>query len=203
MSARVASVVRNIILVRHGETDWNLVGRWQGTTDIPLSDAGRAQARELGERLRGAGIARVHASHLSRAKETADIVAAMLDLRAPVVVDARLRERGYGCFEGLTRDECAARFPEPWARYQADRRAVPPDAEPQAEIIARVMAAMHDIATATDLPSDGPVLVVSHGGSIRSFVHAAVGVLLPPLGNGADVRMRFDGARFQLTDGVA
>ena len=199
----MAAGVRNVILVRHGETEWNLVGRWQGTTDIPLSDAGRAQARDLGQRLRGAGITRVHTSHLSRARETADIVAATWDLRVPVIVDERLRERGYGGFEGLTRDECAARFPQAWAEYQADRRAVPPDAEPQAEIIARVMAAMHEIAAATDLPPTTPVLVVSHGGSIRSFVHAAVGVLLPPLGNGAIVQLRFDGARFRLTDGGA
>ncbi len=197
----MGGAIRNILLVRHGETEWNLVGRWQGTTDIPLSDNGRAQARELGERLRGHGIARVFASNLSRARETAEIVTATLDLNVPVVVDARLRERGYGCFEGLTRDECAARFPDAWEKYQIDRRVVPPDGESQTAIITRVMAVMREIASVADLPDDASVLVVSHGGSIRSFVHAAVGVLLAPLGNGALVRLTFEDGRFRLLEG--
>ena len=190
---------RHIFLARHGETEWNRIGRWQGVTDIPLSDVGRAQARALGERLRAAGIRHVHASHLTRASETAEIVAAVLGLTEPLRVDSRLRERGYGCFEGLTREECAARYPEVWERYAQDRRIVPPDAEPQAEIIARVTAAMQDVAGG--LGEDGAALVVSHGGTIRSFVHAVLGVTLPPLGNGAVVRLRatIDG-RFALAE---
>jgi broad specificity phosphatase PhoE len=190
-------VPRTILLARHGETEWNRIGRWQGATDIPLSDVGRAQARVLGERLRGRGIARVHASHLARARETAEIVSATLGLDPPAL-DARLRERGYGCFEGLTRDECAAHYPDAWALYLADRRMIPPEAEPQSEIIERVTAAMHAVAAAA---ADGTiVLVVSHGGSIRSFVHAAFGVLLPPLDNGALCRLDFDDGRFLLVD---
>ena len=190
---------RHVFLARHGETEWNRIGRWQGVTDIPLSDVGRAQARALGERLRAAGIRHVHASHLARARETAEIVAAVLGLPGLVRVDSRLRERGYGCFEGLTRDECAARYPEVWERYALDRRVVPPDAEPQAEIIARVTAAMQDVAGVRG--EDGAALVVSHGGTIRSFVHAVLGVTLAPLGNGAVVHLRasVDG-RFALAE---
>lgn len=198
---------RTIFLVRHGETEWNLIGRWQGTTDIPLSDTGRAQARALGIRMRGHGIVRVYTSHLSRARETAEIVAALLGSNLQVVVDARLRERGYGCFEGLTRDECAARYPGVWEQYEADRRHVPPDAEPQTEIVARVTAVMHEIATATDpavpdAQDDAPILVVSHGGAIRSFVLATSGILLPPLHNGAVLPVAFDGERFRLADEI-
>ncbi|MBC8131911.1 MAG: histidine phosphatase family protein [Deltaproteobacteria bacterium] len=185
----MAAPDRTIILARHGETEWNRIGRWQGATDIPLSDVGRAQAVALGERLAGHGIKHACASHLMRARETAEIVAATLSLPMPVMIDPRLRERGYGSFEGLTREECTERHPEAWARYLADRRAVPPDAEPQAEIITRMTAAMQTVATATE--GVEPILVVSHGGAIRSFIHAAADVVLPPLGNGAIVRLRY------------
>ena len=184
---------RVIFLARHGETEWNRVGRWQGKTDIPLSDVGRAQAQQLRERMRGRGIGRVYASDLGRARETAHIVAASLGL-TPVTLDARLRERGFGCFEGLTRAECELHHPEAWSRYLADRRSTPPDAEPQAEVVARMMSALTDIAAAT--PDDGAVLAVSHGGAIRSFVHAVTGLTPPPLENGALFRAHFEGDRF-------
>ena len=74
---------RTVYLARHGETEWNRIGRWQGATDIPLSDVGRAQARLLADRLRDRRIARVHASQLSRALETAQIIAARLGAPAP------------------------------------------------------------------------------------------------------------------------
>src|SRR3982751_4674804 len=89
---------RLVFLARHGETAWNRAGRWQGKTDIPLSDAGRAQARALGAGLVGRGIVAVHASDLQRATETAEIIAGMLGIAA-LTVDARLGERGFGCFE--------------------------------------------------------------------------------------------------------
>jgi broad specificity phosphatase PhoE len=191
---------RIIYLARHGETEWNRIGRWQGATDIPLSDTGRAQARRLAERLRDRGITRVHASHLSRALETAQIVAAELGLPAPVV-DARLCERGYGVFEGLTRDECAARFPDAWERYLADRRAVPPEAEPQHEVVTRVTAAMHAVAAAlTSAAATGTTLVISHGGTIRTFIHALTGLAPPPLDNGTLFRIGFEHGRFVSAD---
>ena len=198
---------RVIYLARHGETPWNRVGRWQGQTDVPMSDTGREQARALAERLRHLGLARVHASHLSRALETAQIVAAHLGLPAPAV-DARLRERGYGVFEGLTREECAARHPHAWERYLADRRAVPPQAEPPDEVVARITAAMHAIARA-DAATDsdgaaatpaGPTLVISHGGTIRSFIHAMFGVMPPPLANATVYRVRFEAGAFVSAD---
>ena len=86
-----------------------------------------------------------------------------------------------------------------WQRYLADRRLVPPDAEPQATIVARATTALREIATAphTDGDSLDPVaLVVSHGGTIRTFVQAELGVLLPPLANGQVLRLRFERGRF-------
>jgi len=188
---------RIIYLARHGETEWNRVGRWQGKTDIPLSDVGREQARALRDRVRGRGILRVYASDLGRARETADIVAAALGL-TPVTLDERLRERGFGCFEGLTRAECQRHHPEAWARYLADRRSTPPDAEPQAQVVERMRAALVDVATAT--PDGGAVLAVSHGGAIRSFVHAITGLAPPPLDNAALFRARFEEDRFVAAD---
>jgi len=188
---------RIIFLARHGETEWNRVGRWQGKTDIPLSDVGRAQAHALRQRVSDRGITRVYASDLGRARETADIVAAALGL-TPVTLDARLRERGFGCFEGLTRAECGVHHPEAWARYLADRRSTPPDAEPQGDVVARMMEALTEIARAT--PDDGAVLAVSHGGAIRSFVHAVTGLTPPPLDNGALFRARFEDNRFVAAD---
>jgi broad specificity phosphatase PhoE len=182
-----------IFLARHGETEWNRVGRWQGRTDIPLSEVGRAQARELGERLRGRGIVEIHTSDLSRARETAEIVAATLGL-ARVGVDPRLRERGFGCFEGLTRQECADRHPDAWQRYLVDRRVTPPDAEPQADVVSRVVAALTAVTASAD--HTGPLLVISHGGAIRSFIHATTGTAPPPLHNAALFLATHDGTRF-------
>jgi len=192
---------RLLFLVRHGETEWNRVGRWQGKTDIPLSDVGRQQARALAAELMGRGIADVHASDLRRAMETAQLIAAALGVAEPKV-DARLRERGFGCFEGFTREECAERHPDAWTRYLADRRATPPGGEPQADVAARILAALTDIARAP-VAADAATLVVSHGGAIRTFIHEVTGEAPPPLENGALFLARWAGARFVSVTRVA
>ena len=186
-----------IFLARHGETEWNRVGRWQGKTDIPLSEVGRSQARDLGERLRDRGIAEIHTSDLCRARETAEIVATTLGITR-VSFDPRLRERGFGCFEGLTREECAARHADAWQRYLADRRVTPPDAEPQADVVARMLEAMTALAVSAD--RSGPVLVVSHGGAIRTFVHTVTGAAPPPLANAALFLATYVHPRFVSVD---
>jgi probable phosphoglycerate mutase len=194
---RPADQLLCIFLARHGETEWNRAGRWQGKTDIPLSEIGRAQARALATGLRGRGIVAVHASDLSRAMETADIIARALGVEG-FSVDARLRERGFGCFEGLSRAECAEQHPEAWARYMADRRSTPPGGEPQAEVAERVVAAMTDIARA----AGEATLVISHGGTIRTFIHEVTGTAPPPLDNGALFLARYAGGRFVSVDEV-
>jgi broad specificity phosphatase PhoE len=193
--------VKSLFVARHGETEWNRVGRWQGNTDIPLSEVGRAQALALGERLRGLGIAQVHASHLERARETAEIVAKLLSVPT-FAVDERLRERGFGCFEGLTGAECAERYPVAWERYLADRRSTPPDAEPQPAVAARVVAALTDIAR-IPVRAGQASLVISHGGAIRTFIHAVTGAAPPPLENGALFLVRYDVDRFVSVTAVA
>ena len=176
-----------LVLARHGETAWNLEQRWQGQTDVELNDSGRAQAAALAVRLAAHGIVRVVASDLSRARETAEIIARSLGVEG-VRVDPGLRERGYGVFEGLTRADCEAQHPEEWARYVADHRHTPTRAEPDAEVAARMRAA---VARAGAHAGDtrGAVLVVSHGGSIRALLAAATGWRPPPMGNGDTYRV--------------
>lgn len=171
-----------ILLARHGETAWNLEQRWQGHTDIPLSDRGREQAAALGARLRDFGIGDLRSSDLLRARETAEIVARELGLPG-VKIDARLRERSFGVFEGLTATECAAQFPEVWARYQLDRRCVPPGGEPQEQVVARLTEALQEALVATTSAAQ-PVLLVGHGGSMRALLSATFGRPFPPMPNG-------------------
>jgi probable phosphoglycerate mutase len=181
---------RLLYVARHGETDWNVAMRWQGHTDVPLNDTGRAQARELGERLRGKGIGAVVASDLSRAHETARIVAVELGL-AVAYVDARLRERQYGAFEGLTRTECETHQAAAWAAWLATRT-VPPGAEDHGPFTARLVAAI-ERAAAEALPTDAPALVVTHGGAMRALIATVSREPPPPLANTAVWTLAWEG----------
>jgi broad specificity phosphatase PhoE len=184
---------RTLYLARHGETDWNRENRWQGQSDIGLNDTGRAQAKQLAEALAPHGIAGVCASDLSRARETADIAASTLGLGA-VAIDAGLRERCFGVFEGLTRDECNARYPDDWQRYLSELKVSPPGAELPSVVAARFSAALLRLANLDGARHS--LLIVSHGGAMRSFLHAITGCLPPPLSNGATFRVRLDGSSF-------
>ncbi len=179
-------MARTLYMVRHAMTAWNAERRWQGQTDIPLSDEGRAQARELASRLRARGLVRIHTSDLSRARETAAIVAQ--DLGLTVVCDPDLRERAFGPFEGKTADECAATLGALWERYVADRRCLPEGAEPDAQVVARMDCAVERAAAA--LPDEtSSALLVSHGSSLRSLLTHYLGRPFPPLPNGALFRV--------------
>ena len=146
-----------LYLVRHGETDWNRARRIQGTTDIPLNDTGREQARATGRLLSGRQWDGIVASPLSRAFETAQIIAEELGLPEPTPLEA-LVERNYGEAEGLTGDELAARFPgETPVEGREERSAVAERALP-----ALVELAGHG--------PDRSIIVVSHGGVIRTVL---------------------------------
>ncbi|MCG5053432.1 MAG: histidine phosphatase family protein [Myxococcales bacterium] len=184
---------RTLYLTRHGETDWNREMRWQGHTDIALNAQGRAQARGLADRLDGLGIARIMASDLARARETAEIVAQRLGV-PEVHVDHRLRERSFGVFEGLTRSEVALRYPKEWADYQDDKHVTPPGAEPHALVVARVRAALLDVATSPF--GEAPALIVSHGGALRVLLAAVTGQIIPPVPNAAVYELHVEGHHF-------
>jgi broad specificity phosphatase PhoE len=166
--------VTSLTLIRHGETDWNRDGRIQGAADIPLNETGRAQARTAGETL-----ARllpedrrvvVVASDLSRARETAEIIADVLGLAAPRVYP-ELRERSYGEGEGMNAEQLEERW--------GDRRASSiPGAEPLDVVRERALAgirrAVADARLAT-APAPVEVVGVSHGTLIRTLVRHATG----------------------------
>jgi probable phosphoglycerate mutase len=156
--------VTTLLLVRHGETDWNADGRLQGQTDRPLSDFGRRQARQLAEELAGEKFEALYSSDLVRARETAEIVGGRLGL--PVVLDADLREKDWGTWEGLTAIE---------------RDSVEFVGESTQEHQNRMLCALRRIAERH--PAGGRVLVVTHGGSMRRVQTAALGIALPVVEN--------------------
>ena len=159
-----------ILLARHGESDWNRAGRWQGFADRPLTDLGRGQAAALADRLADTELDSVYASDLQRARETAEIVARRrgLDVRTR----RELREIDVGSWSGLTRAEAEKRFPEGYRRG-VDGGEGWNDGERYEQMSARVIQAIGQIAADED---GRRVLVVAHGGSIRAVHAAALGV---------------------------
>ena len=158
-----------ILLARHGETDWNLDGRFQGHADPPLNRTGRAQAVDLSLELTGEELAAVYSSPLRRALETAEVVAAAHSL-APVTVDA-LREVDVGSWSGLTRAEVEDRFPQQYARW-LDYGQGWEDGETYDEMAARVVPALLELAARHE---GERILAVTHGGPIRAALAFAAG----------------------------
>ena len=163
--------VATIFLVRHGETDWNRVGRWQGHADPPLNERGREQARDLARRLRRFSLDRAYSSDLRRARETAEILAGELGLE--LTLDRDLREIDVGEWSGLTRDEVELRYPEAFTRWRAHDGPGWTQGETHEQMRSRALAAILRIARDHAHQS---VLVVSHGGPIRAVHSAAVGL---------------------------
>lgn len=158
-----------LLLARHGETDWNHARRWQGHADRPLTERGRAQAAALAERLADIALDAVYASDLQRARETAAVVAARQGVE---VIELRdLREVDVGSWEGLTREEAEARFPDGYRRWLAGGTGWD-DGETYEQMSARVISAVERIAA----HEPGGVLIVSHGGPIRAIHAAALGL---------------------------
>jgi len=173
--------VTTLLLVRHGETDWNAEGRLQGHTDRPLNDYGRRQARTLADRLAGEDIAAVYASDLARARETAEIVAERLGL--PVVTDPDLRERNWGNWEGLMGTE----------RDRVEYVGEASDAHAE-----RVLRAVRRIA---ELHPGERIVVVTHGGSLRRIQVATYGMALPVADNCSVWAVAHEDGTFRPIDG--
>jgi probable phosphoglycerate mutase len=193
-----------LTLVRHGETDWNRDRRIQGSTDIPLNDTGRAQARGAAAALRDQlDISSspvepiIVASDLSRARETAEIIAAELDLPAPRLY-ATLRERAYGDAEGLD----AAEFIRRWGDWHT---AEVPGAEPWPHLRERGLRALGSVvrdARRATAPAAASVIVVTHGALIRELIRHATAGELPLTGerlaNGSAYTMLYERERLRL-----
>jgi broad specificity phosphatase PhoE len=173
--------VTTILLARHGETDWNRDGRFQGWADPGLNDDGRAQARALADRLRDVPFDAVYSSDLRRAHETAVIVAEPHGV--PVIADPGLREIDVGSWSGLTRAEIEERFPA--AEHH--------DGETREEHLDRVVAAVERIARAH---TGERILVVSHGGSLRALRRHCIGEPVHPIENCGVYELHFRDERF-------
>jgi broad specificity phosphatase PhoE len=163
--------VTTLILARHGETDWNRENRFQGHADPPLNALGRRQSAELADALAGEALARVYTSPLRRASETAEIIARRLALEIEPLEP--LREIDVGAWSGLTRDEVAARFPEPYARWLERAPHGFEDGETYEQLAARVLPAIRRLAERH--PSE-TLLVVTHGGPSRVVQAHAAGI---------------------------
>jgi broad specificity phosphatase PhoE len=172
--------VTTLLLVRHGETDWNAEGRLQGHTDRPLNEVGRRQATALADRLDGDEITAVYASDLARARETAEILAERLGLA--VVTDPDLRERNWGSWEGLTGTE------RDGVEYVGEAS----DAHGE-----RVLRAVRRIA---EVHPGERIVVVTHGGSLRRIQVAAYGMALPVVENCSVWAVAYEDGTFRGMD---
>jgi broad specificity phosphatase PhoE len=163
---KVMSNVR-FLLVRHGETAWNQENRWQGQADVPLSDAGRVQARLLAQRLcaEGRQFRAIYASDLCRAFETAEILGQTL--RVPLHPDDGWREMNIGVWSGLTTAEVMERHTEEWERLRAGEDLPRGGGETFAQFQGRLLQSAQRLA---QRHNGEQIVIVTHGGAVRAFL---------------------------------
>jgi broad specificity phosphatase PhoE len=181
----------HLLIVRHGESEWNAQGRWQGQADPELSPRGEEQAIRAAGSLAGVRIDRVMSSDLRRARRTAGILAEALGITA-VGVAAGLREVDVGEWSGLTRPEIEARWPSLLAAWSEGRLEATPGGESLTALRVRVLEAIRGILTPANGSGDQTILVVSHRRAISALEEAS-GV--PPVRAG-----HLAGRRFTATD---
>jgi 2,3-bisphosphoglycerate-dependent phosphoglycerate mutase len=154
-----------IIAIRHGETEWNAAGREQGQLDSPLTARGLQQAAAIAQRLKRYRFAALYSSDLGRALQTAEIVAQATG--AGIAVDAGLRERDTGIFQGLTHDEMAVKYPAEYAAYRSDPFAY---AIPAGESgLQRSERSVRVFNTLADKHGEDTIVVITHGGFLMGF----------------------------------
>ncbi|MGJ4138672.1 histidine phosphatase family protein [Corynebacterium evansiae] len=157
---------RRVFLVRHGQTEYNATGRMQGQLDTDLSPVGVQQAKVTAQMLGDKRIARVIASDLKRAYDTALILAEPFGCE--VTTDTRLRETDLGQWQGASREEVDRDFPGQRAYWRHDPQWAPPGGETRLEVAERAYAVIEEIM-ATDIFDDGDVMIVAHGGTIGAL----------------------------------
>jgi glucosyl-3-phosphoglycerate phosphatase len=168
-------VSRRIVLWRHGRTEWNATGRFQGQTDIDLDEIGRAQAWESARRLAALEPDLLISSDLRRTRDT---MAALSEITGkPIQLDERLRETFAGEWQGLTGAEIASRYPEEYKAWRAgDPLLKVGGGETRQDVAERMAAAVRDIAAR--LADDGLAVLTSHGGAARLGIAALIGMPL-------------------------
>jgi broad specificity phosphatase PhoE len=191
--------MQRLVLWRHGRTEWNAAGRFQGQLDPALDTEGRSQAIRVAPELAAelpAGQTVVVSSDLSRAAETAASLTSVLGV--PLRVDPRLREHGMGSWEGLTRDEVADRYPEQYADWVAGRPVHGRGGESPAEVADRALAAL------AELPAQPVAVVVTHGGTAGRLMERLLGLgpqhrrVFGPLANCAWTELAHQGDRWRV-----
>lgn len=166
---------RRIVLWRHGRTEWNDAGRFQGQTDIDLDAVGHQQARDAARRLAALEPDLLVSSDLSRTRDTMGCLAGIVGRE--VSLDKRLRETYAGRYQGLLGSEIEAQWPEEYAAWRAgDPTVAIGGGESRIEVGLRMVAAVADAAAS--LPADGLAVLATHGGAARCAIAAMIG--LPP-----------------------
>lgn len=161
-----------VILIRHGETVFNIEGKIQGSLDSPLTEIGVQQAKAVASRLRHTSLSKIYTSDLGRALSTAKLIAQPAN--HPLVPDERLREREMGIFQGLTFDIIAQQYPDDLAQLRvADADYIPPGGESAQQTRERAWAALNDLA---DRHPGEQIAVVSHGAVIAGIIRHILGV---------------------------
>lgn len=171
---------RRIVLWRHGRTEWNEAGWFQGQTDVALDDTGRQQAREAAARLASLDPDLLLTSDLERARDTAGALAAVTGL--DVEPDPRLRETYAGVWQGLTTQEIRTQYPDDFAAWRAgDTQIRVGGGETRREVAARMVEGVEDAAKRLD--DDGLAVLATHGGAARNAIASLIGMPLELLTN--------------------
>ncbi|OEV02725.1 histidine phosphatase family protein [Streptomyces oceani] len=163
---------RKVVLWRHGQTAWNLERRFQGTTDIELTEGGVAQARRSARLLAALRPDAIVASDLLRTRETAAELAAVTGLE--VSHDENLRETYAGAWQGLTHDEIVERYAEQYAAWKRGEPVRRGGGELETEVADRAAPVIE--RNVEKLPEDGTLVVVAHGGTIRTSIGRLLGL---------------------------
>ncbi len=163
-----------LLLVRHGESEWNRASRYAGQRDVPLSELGQAQAVRLAERLHDEPLDAICTSPLRRAHDTAAAIASRK--RMPVMIEPRLMEINHGLWEGLGAQEVERRFPGQYALWRMEpQRAIMPEGESLAALARRAAEALSDLLSA--FPR-GKIAICSHDAVLRVLLLQALGLPL-------------------------
>ena len=165
---------RRLILLRHGETEYNATRRMQGQLDTNLSERGIAQAHTAAKELRDLGIKKIISSDLTRARDTAGVVGD--DLGVEVVVDKRLRETHLGQWQGKTHDEVDTAHDGARARWRSDATWAPPEGESRIDVAQRSRAVVDELLDTYDEWGNSAVLLVAHGGTIAALTASLLGL---------------------------
>jgi broad specificity phosphatase PhoE len=197
MRARYKSrVPTRILLIRHGESEWNASGRWQGWADPDLSELGRQQAWEASRSVGAVDV--IVSSDLQRAMQTALIISEAIGI-GPVQVEPGLRERDVGEWSGLTKVEIEERWPGTYEAWRTGGMPSPPGGEDNDVIMERVTAGLRRIAVELD---GAEVLAVAHGGVIRLLERRHGIESPPPCPNLGGVVVDVDGDTLTIGDRI-